>query len=431
MFGLFTVFTVLLAVPSQLVALPWDPDRHVAARVARAVWGIGMIRGQPFWRLTITGSERLGQGPWVLVANHQSMLDIPLLLNVPLPVRVVARPGVFRMPAFGTMARFGRHIRIDPDEPEKALEECRAWLAKGVSIVMFPEGSRGEGAAIAPFQRGAFELALRVGARVVPVAISGTAGALPKGSMWARVPIARFHLQVLPPLDMQGSRRRLAADAHASIVAATSGPRPWELAARAAARYPSRWKQGWAKGKASMDPVFWALWERLPREGLLIDVGAGEGLLGAYLAAGGSAVEYRGFDVDEGRFAGAPVPVARGDVRTMDLPEADAVTCIDVLHYLSPAEQDAVIERLCAALRPGGVLFVRDPEPGRGLASWWTRSAEKALVAAGRHAGDGVEVRGSAAIARSMGRWLEGVTIEDCSTGPFANVLVGGRKARG
>ncbi|MFZ5482196.1 MAG: 1-acyl-sn-glycerol-3-phosphate acyltransferase [Myxococcota bacterium] len=426
-FGCFTLITLLLAVPLQLLALPFDPDRHVAANLARAVWGIGLIRGQPFWRLTITGVERLGRGPWILVANHQSMLDIPLLMNLPVPIRVVARPGVFRMPVFGQMARFGRHVRIDPDRAEEGLAACRAWLGKGVTVAMFPEGSRGDGEALQPFNRGAFELAIRAGADVVPVAISGTADALPKGSPFARVPIARFHLQVLEPLRSEGqTRRRLAAEAFRRIDEATRGPRPWEVSAKAAAMYAGRARRGWAKGKSSIDPVFWALWERLPRSGVLVDVGAGEGLLGAYLRAAGSEVDYRGYDVDVARAAASPVPVAHGDVRTVDLPRADAVTCVDVLHYLG--DVDAIVGRLCDALAPGGVLFVRDPEAGRGFASAWTAGAEKALVAAGRHAGEGVQVHGGAVLARAMASRLVDVRVEDCSRWPFANVLVSGRK---
>ncbi len=439
-FAFFTLLTLLVAVPLQLAALPWDPDRRVAAIAARIVWGFGMIRAQPFWRTTITGAQRLGIGPWIVVANHQSMLDIPLLLELPVPVRVVARPGVFRMPVFGHMARFGRHIRLDAHSVDEGLEQCRHFLSHGISIVLFPEGQRGDGVAVAPFHRGAFELALRTGYPVLPVAISGTAGALPKGSLWARVPFARFHLQVLAPIALEGkSRRKLAAEAFAAITQAVAGPRPWEVPAALFHRYRTagRQKAGFAFGKTMFDPIFWELWERLPRDGRLLDVGAGEGLLALFLRTAGSRLAVTGIDIDEGRIATARRAAGEdpdlrfwvADGQDAPFPEADVVTCIDVLHYLPPDRQDALLGRLCAAVAPGGVLYLRDPEEGNGFAAWWTATTERIFVAMGRHRGEGVHVRGSAALAAVVARHLENVQVERAGTGPFANVLVSGRRA--
>ena len=281
-FGIFTLLTLLAAVPLQLAVRPWDPDRRVAETCARWIWGIGMLRGQPFWRLVITGKERLGAGPWIVIANHQSMLDIPMLLSLPLAVRVGARPGVFRMPVFGHMAHFGGHIRLDPEAPEESLDACKAALAKGQSVVIYPEGQRGDGVTLQKFQRGAFELALRTGAPILPIAISGTGVALPKGSAWARALICPMHCQILEPMPLEGkSRRRLAAEAAERLQAALSGPRPWEVVRCVGDRYrpAGRMRRGFAIGKVKHDPVFWMLAERLPRQGHLLDVGAGEGLL--------------------------------------------------------------------------------------------------------------------------------------------------------
>ncbi|MDP2305985.1 MAG: 1-acyl-sn-glycerol-3-phosphate acyltransferase [Pseudomonadota bacterium] len=438
-FGVFTLLTFLVAMPLQALASPWDPDRRVSARAASAVWGVGMFRAQPFWRLTITGAETMGPGPWIVIANHQSMLDIPLLLQLPVPVRVVARPGVFRMPVFGQMARFGKHVRLDADNVEEGLAQCRHLLTQGISIVLFPEGQRGDGTVLGSFHRGAFELALRTGAPLLPVAISGTALALPKGSAWARVPIARFHLQILPPLPLDGrSRRRLAADAHTILATALAGPRPWSLTHAVAERYrpAGRFRMGFAAGKVRFDPIFWHLWERLPRTGRLLDVGAGEGLLGIFLREAGSQLVVRGVDIDEARIAAAKVAAGSDPALTFEVldgedapfSQADVVTCIDVLHYLTPDRQDRLLARLCAAVAPGGTLYVRDPEVGQGLASWWTATSERIFVALGRHRGGGVHVRGGAVLAEVVGRHLSDVRLVRAGTGPFANVLLEARR---
>lgn len=430
-FAAWTLVTVLLALPAQLLALPFDPDRRVAAALARLSWGFGLFHGQPFWRLRRTGLERCAGGPFVIVANHQSFLDIPLLMTLPIPIRVLARPGVFAMPVYGQMARLGGHVRLEEDVA-LTVARCKALLARGISVVVFPEGTRSEDGALGPFHRGAVQIAMDAGVPLLPVCIEGTRLALPKGQPYGYAPLSRIHLQVLEPLDPGGARRTVGQRLRARIEAARVGPRPWELAAKVGARYrpQGRWREGWARGKTSFDPVFWALWERLPREGLVLDLGCGEGLLAAWLEAAGGA-QVRGWDVDAGRVAvarAAGVEAEVGDCRGVALPEADAIVLIDVLHYLAPEEQAAVLRRCAAALRPGGMLLARDPDLGRGAASWWTTTSERLFVATGRHAGEGVRARGGAALAQLFAAELAEVRVEDCSTGPFANVLVSGRK---
>ncbi len=436
-FAFWTTVTVLLGGAAQILVMPFDPFRKVAAGISRVTWGTCLFRGQPFWRLTITGLERVGRGPWVIVANHQSMLDIPLLMQLSVPVRIVARPGVRRMPVFGQMATVGGHVILDPDRVEEGIAHCKALLAEGVSIVLFPEGQRSDDRQLQPFSRGAFELALQTKVPILPVAITDTAAALPKGRPYGFDPISRIHLQVLEPVVLDAGRRALAVRVRDRIAEALAGAHPYTLAQTTMQRYrqQGRFRAGFAYGKVMFDPVFWMLRERLPRSGSLLDLGCGEGLLGAYLAAGGSRVSYRGVDIDSDRVSAATragLACDAGSILEVDFGDQDAVTCIDVLHYFSPEVQDALIARMCAALRPGGVLFIRDPERGRGLSSWWTALSERIFVAMGRHVGAGVRVRGGKALAAELRRQLNDVRIEDGSFGtPFANVLVSGRKPRG
>ncbi|HND31051.1 MAG TPA: methyltransferase domain-containing protein, partial [Myxococcota bacterium] len=190
------------------------------------------------------------------------------------------------------------------------------------------------------------------------------------------------------------------------------------------------------RGKVSWDPVFWALLERLPEEGSLLDVGCGEGLLGLYLRLGGKKLNILGVDHDGARIARAQRAAAGlpdlefqvADARSVE-GSFDVITLIDVLHYLPTEAQAALLARLVGMLRPGGRLYLRDPEPGRGLAGWWTRASERLFVALGRHKGEGVTVQGSVATMAQLQRLgLERIHAEDCSGGGFANMLVSGQK---
>ncbi len=444
MFGFFTATLLVVAAVLQGVTLPFDSQRRVSASLTRWLWGRAMIGAHwPFWRVTTTGLERLGKGPWILAANHQSMLDIPLVTRLPVPVRVLARPGVFRMPVFGTMARVGRHINLDPtsrETLEEAMRGARSASTEGASVLVFPEGTRGDGDVLQPFNRGAFELAIQAGADVLPVAISGTRDALPKGTAFPIKVFCHFHLQLLEPVPVEGqSRRKVATRVRERIEAALAGPRPWEVCAAVKSAYLplGRGRAGWAYGKTSFDPVFWALHERLPVQGRWLDVGCGEGLLAVYVRAAGHQLQASGLDPDAARVGQATTLLGAGfsvgDARTADLGAGwDVITCIDVLHYLSAEEQRLVLTRFVDALAPGGLLLLRDPDPSRGLAGALTVRAEQALVAGGRHVGDGVSAQGAAGLASLLREQLDGLKAEDCSAGtPFANVLISGRKPAG
>ncbi len=439
-----TAATLVFGALAQLVALPWDPDRRVSGLATKWLWGAGFFRLNPIFRLVITGRERAGGRGRIIVANHASMLDIPLLMQLPVPVKITARPGVFRMPVYGWMASFSGQLSIDPDADVQALiTRVRGLLDRGISVVVFPEGTRGDGKTLLDFKRGAFELAIRCEAEVLPVALRNTADALARGGPWSRELWPRVAMHVLPPISSVGrTRRELSRLTKAAIEATLAGPSPLDLSDTCFTMYRSlgRFAAGFAWGKTRFDPCFWAAWERLPREGVILDLGAGEGLLGSYLHAAGSRVSLVGLDVDEARIRRARAVASPGDqydvgdARTAPLPEGcAAVVALDVLHYLQPAEQDAVLARMVAALAPGGMILLRDPDTDRGAAAAWTVASERGMVAAGRHQGEGVHAQGGAALAARVAA-LPGVVevrVEDASAGPFANVLVSARVTSG
>lgn len=206
----------------------------------------------------------------------------------------------------------------------------------------------------------------------------------------------------------------------------------------AAARYArvGRVALGFARGKMRGDPVYAAVLPRL-RDGItLLDVGCGEGYLLALALEELAGPTLIGVDHDAGRLEqarvalGGAATLVEGDLRSVDLPAADVITCLDVLHYQPAAEQDAILSRLAGALNPGGVLLVRDAAGDAGFRSAVTAWTERVAVAFGRHKGDGVFLRPREALAAAME--ATGLRVEhvDCSEGTaFSNVLFAGSKA--
>ncbi|HSC86690.1 MAG TPA: DUF2062 domain-containing protein [Polyangiaceae bacterium] len=120
--------------------------------------------------------------------------------------------------------------------------------------------------------------------------------------------------------------------------------------------------------------------------GRLLDVGAGRGQFSGLLMELGVVSEVIGFDHDRDKVAAAELALAQhripahfeaGDLRSPDLPQADTILLLDVLHYLSTLEQDAVLEHVVVALRPGGHVLLRETNRGQGQGARWAAFLER------------------------------------------------------
>jgi 1-acyl-sn-glycerol-3-phosphate acyltransferase len=153
------------------------------------------------------------QGPVLLVANHLSVLDPPLVgVAAPRPLEFMAKEELFRVPVLGPLIRrlHAHPVRRDGSD-SRALKAALALLAEGRALLVFPEGTRGEEGRLGPARPGAGMLALLSGAPVVPVHIAGTSRALPRGRAWprpTRVRIAFGPALSFKPLDDSDGQAR-------------------------------------------------------------------------------------------------------------------------------------------------------------------------------------------------------------------------------
>jgi SAM-dependent methyltransferase len=238
--------------------------------------------------------------------------------------------------------------------------------------------------------------------------------------------------------------------------AADAGWRALHAAACAPYRAAGRFAWHFARGKLGRDPVFRALLERgeLAPGARVVDIGCGQGLLASLLAAcdaqsragrwpaawppAPAATHYTGIelmDADLGRAraalgAAATAPrFAQGDLRSAALPDCDAVVILDVLHFVDHAAQEALLDRVRAALAPGGRLLLRvgDASSRRGFAlSQWV---DRTVARLRGHAAPPVWGRPLAAWIALLERRGFAVAPAPMSGGtPFANVLLSGRR---
>ena len=178
-------------------ALAW---RFAKARARTLGWLLGVD-------VQIRGREQLrGGGPFIFAPNHQSHLDILLLLaHLPGRTRFAAKRELWRHPVMAAILDALGMVPVDREHPERAIDALNRAAAERDSFVIFPEGTRSRTGQLLPFKKGAFVLAIASGLPVVPVVCRGTRRLMPRGSRLAVVP-GTVEIVIEAPIATAGLR---------------------------------------------------------------------------------------------------------------------------------------------------------------------------------------------------------------------------------
>lgn len=205
-----TFFFYLIFYPWTLIALIIAIGLSVLSQ--NIVHTCGILWGRScLWlaglKLKVKGAENLiVDGPAIYVSNHQSNFDIPLLYaGLPIQFRWMAKQELFKIPLFGTAMKRGGYISINRSNRKEAMRSLTAAARRiqdGVSVIIFPEGTRSADGTLQPFKKGALLLAAKAGVPIVPMAIKGTHRVQPKGSL--RINATPVELTILPPIVTEG-----------------------------------------------------------------------------------------------------------------------------------------------------------------------------------------------------------------------------------
>jgi len=194
------------AVLVWLVTVPFD-RRLRALHLYACAWASLYTYVFPYWTTTVRNRERLrNDRAYVVVANHQSLLDILVLFRLYRHFKWVSKEEIFRVPFIGWNMTLNRYIRIrrgDKQDAVRMMAACGDALASGSSIMIFPEGTRSLDGELREFRHGAFTLGLRHRTPILPIVLDGTLDALPKHGVTLNNP-ANIVIQVLDPIPVDG-----------------------------------------------------------------------------------------------------------------------------------------------------------------------------------------------------------------------------------
>lgn len=221
---LYRIYQFLIALPILLVITV------IASFVTIVGSMLGFSRTMGYWpghlwakcfcilcliRVKVKGSEKINKKTsYVFVANHQGAFDIFSIYGyLGHNFRWMMKKGLEKIPLVGYACRVSGHIYVDNSTPsavKKTMETAEKRLAGGLSVVVFPEGSRTRDGKMHAFRRGAYALAVEFGLPVVPVTIDGAFKVLPRGHSLPRP--GKITLTIHEPLlPAEGGRHELSS----------------------------------------------------------------------------------------------------------------------------------------------------------------------------------------------------------------------------
>ena len=212
-----------------ILTWPLSPrgDLYLAYARIWSRWILGSL-GIPH---AVEGAERLDPArTYLFMSNHRSVFDVfALFVATRHPLRMVAKRALFFIPIFGWSLWMCGFVPIDRSNRESAirsLQRAARRLREGISILVFPEGTRGRGTALQPFKKGGFVMAIESGVPIVPVVVDGTEAIMPKGAQ--RVGRGRIVVRFGPPIATAGrgieARDALMGEVRSAMDRLASGP---------------------------------------------------------------------------------------------------------------------------------------------------------------------------------------------------------------
>jgi 1-acyl-sn-glycerol-3-phosphate acyltransferase len=190
-------------VVAKLFGVPQGPDSIYARNMRRWARTISRSAGV---RVEVHGGERLTHAPGaVFISNHVSWFDIFALASEVPWCSFIAKSELRRIPLFGFAAECAGIVFLDRDNRKQAFESYKvaaAEVQRGRSIIVCPEGTRGQDYHLRPFKKGPFVLAIAAQSSIIPTLVYGAREVMPKGSFRIRPGVV--HLHFLAPVPTHG-----------------------------------------------------------------------------------------------------------------------------------------------------------------------------------------------------------------------------------
>lgn len=315
--------------------------------------------------------------PAVYIANHSSFLDILCTTMLHPRLVLLTNKWVWRSPVFGAVVRMAEYYPV-AEGAEDSLEPLQDLVNRGYSIVVFPEGTRSLSDKIHRFHKGAFYISEKLQLDIVPLLLHGIHYTMQKGDWLLKDGISSVHIYPRVPWsdnrfgnhysERAKNMARFMRQELENIKQREETPRYFREQLLRSYTFKGPGLEWYCRIKTRLEDNYEPFHELLPRNGFFYDLGCGYGFMSYMLHWAAPGRIFRGVDYDEEKIETAHhnflrdegIDFEAADLTRYDLLPCDGIIISDVLHYLLPAQQSDVLERSFEALRPGGMLIIRD-----------------------------------------------------------------------
>ncbi|HMM02149.1 MULTISPECIES: trifunctional MMPL family transporter/lysophospholipid acyltransferase/class I SAM-dependent methyltransferase [unclassified Dysgonomonas] len=326
-----------------------------------------------------TGGETFKK-PAIIIANHQSFLDILLLLTLHPKMVMVTNEWVWRSPFFGAVIRYAGYFYTG-EGYENSVSHIKERIDEGYSVVIFPEGTRSYDGRLKRFHKGAFYLSEALKLDIIPIILYGTGMVISKSQPFylKRGIIAT---KILPRITYEDrsfgntykERTKNTAAYFASEYAKVCteyntaiNPYFYHMLVKNYI-YKGPVMEWYVRIKVKMEKSYKIFDELIPERGQITDIGCGYGTLGYMLAMLSPDRQVLGIDYDEDKAGVARygylhkenTAFVHADALEYPLPESDVFILNDMLHYMDNQKQESLLKRCVQNLNDNGLIIVRD-----------------------------------------------------------------------
>lgn len=320
------------------------------------------------------------QHPAIIIANHQSFIDILVLLSLSSKILMVTNHWVWHSPFFGAIIRYVDFYYIG-EGYEQYMERMRKKVKEGYSIAIFPEGTRTYNGKMKRFHKGAFYLAETLQLDILPILLYGNNKIIAKAQPF-NIRKGIIYTEILPriPADdlsfgttYQERTKRISAymkEGYARICReknTTDNPAFYEALIQNYI-YKGPVVEWYIRIKVKMERNYRLFNQLIPVQGQITDIGCGYGPLCYMLSLLSEDREILGIDYDEDKIALAQhgwlrnehLQFRHGNALEYPLPESDVFILNDMLHYMSYEHQRTLLLKCADRLRSQGMIIIRD-----------------------------------------------------------------------
>ncbi len=314
--------------------------------------------------------------PAVYVANHSSFLDILIITMLHPRLILLTNKWVWRSPVFGAVVRMAEYYPAD-EGAEESLHRLEDLVRCGYSIAVFPEGTRSYTDRIQRFHKGAFFIAEKLQLAVVPILLHGVHYSMQKGDWLLKD--GTCTVKILKPdathSSAEGSyaQRAKTMGAYMRLQLAeqkikTETPAYFREQLLRCYTYKNPSLEWYCRIKTRLEKNYETLHQILPRSGFYYDLGCGYGFATFMLHWAVPERIFAGIDYDESKIETAQnvhlrdegITFQHADLNAFEMQPCTGILLQDVLHYLLPTQQKALLQKCFDALLPGGMLLIRD-----------------------------------------------------------------------